>query len=73
MTGGPFRVIEGGRTDDPTPGLLIVGASACIGEKSRNRRSAAAAARRWFDRILRGRARLRSATAQERGQRERAR
>ena len=27
MTGGPFRVIEGGRTGEPTPGLLIVGAS----------------------------------------------
>jgi imidazolonepropionase len=27
MTGGPFRVIEGGRTGEPTPGLLIVGAA----------------------------------------------
>jgi imidazolonepropionase len=27
MSGGPFRVIEGGRTGEPTPGLLIVGAS----------------------------------------------
>jgi imidazolonepropionase len=27
VTGGPFRVIEGGRTGEPTPGLLIVGAS----------------------------------------------
>ena len=25
MTGGPFRVIHGGRSDDPTPGLLVVG------------------------------------------------
>ena len=28
MTGGQFRVIHGGRSDDPTPGLLVVGASA---------------------------------------------
>jgi imidazolonepropionase len=27
MTGGPFRVIEGGRTGEATPGLLIVGAA----------------------------------------------
>jgi imidazolonepropionase len=27
MSGGPFRVIEGGRTGEPTPGLLVVGAS----------------------------------------------
>ena len=27
MSAGPFRVIEGGRTGEPTPGLLIVGAS----------------------------------------------
>ena len=27
MSGGPFRLIRGGRTDEPTPGLLIVGAS----------------------------------------------
>ena len=27
MTVGTFRVIEGGRTDEPTPGLLIVGAA----------------------------------------------
>jgi imidazolonepropionase len=27
VSGGPFRVIEGGRTGEPTPGLLIVGAS----------------------------------------------
>ena len=26
VSGGPFRVIEGGRTGEPTPGLLIVGA-----------------------------------------------
>ena len=26
MSGGPFRVIEGGRTGEATPGLLIVGA-----------------------------------------------
>jgi imidazolonepropionase len=26
MSGGPFRVIEGGRTGEPTPGILIVGA-----------------------------------------------
>ena len=27
MTGGPFRIIEGGRGEEPTPGLLIHGAS----------------------------------------------
>ena len=27
MSGGPFRFIEGGRVDDATPGLLIVGAA----------------------------------------------
>ena len=27
MSGGPFRVIEGGRTGEATPGLLIIGAS----------------------------------------------
>lgn len=27
MSGGPFRVIEGGRTGEPTPGILIVGAA----------------------------------------------
>jgi imidazolonepropionase len=26
VSGGPFRVIEGGRTGEPTPGILIVGA-----------------------------------------------
>jgi imidazolonepropionase len=26
MSGGPFRVIEGGRTGEPTPGLLVTGA-----------------------------------------------
>ncbi len=30
MTGGPFRVIHGGRSDDPTPGLLVVGASEVV-------------------------------------------
>ena len=30
MTGGPFRVIEGGRTGEATPGLLIVGASEIV-------------------------------------------
>ena len=30
MTGGPFRVIEGGRTGEPTPGLLIIGASEIV-------------------------------------------
>jgi imidazolonepropionase len=30
MSGGPFRVIEGGRTGEPTPGLLIVGASEVV-------------------------------------------
>lgn len=30
MSGGPFRVIEGGRSDDPTPGLLIVGAAEVV-------------------------------------------
>jgi imidazolonepropionase len=30
MTGGPFRVIEGGRADEPTPGLLVVGASEVV-------------------------------------------
>jgi imidazolonepropionase len=30
VTGGPFRVIEGGRTDEPTPGLLIVGAAEIV-------------------------------------------
>ena len=30
MTGGPFRVIEGGRTGKPTPGLLIIGASEVV-------------------------------------------
>jgi imidazolonepropionase len=27
MSGGPFRVIEGGRTAEPTPGLLVTGAT----------------------------------------------
>ena len=30
MSGGPFRVIEGGRTGEPTPGLLIVGANEVV-------------------------------------------
>jgi len=30
MSGGPFRVIEGGRTGEPTPGLLIVGSSEIV-------------------------------------------
>ncbi len=30
MSGGPFRVIEGGRTGEPTPGLLIVGATEVV-------------------------------------------
>ncbi|MFP5342030.1 MAG: imidazolonepropionase [Candidatus Limnocylindria bacterium] len=30
MTGGAFRVIEGGRTGEPTPGLLIVGAAEVV-------------------------------------------
>ena len=30
MTGGAFRVIEGGRSDEPTPGLLIVGAAEIV-------------------------------------------
>ena len=30
MSGGPFRVIEGGRSDEPSPGLLIVGAAEVV-------------------------------------------
>ena len=30
MSGGPFRLIHGGRSDDPTPGLLVVGASEVV-------------------------------------------
>ena len=30
MTGGPFRLIHGGRNDEPTPGLLIVGAAEVV-------------------------------------------
>ncbi|MGZ9159885.1 MAG: imidazolonepropionase [Candidatus Limnocylindrales bacterium] len=30
MSGGPFRVIEGGRTGEATPGLLIIGASEVV-------------------------------------------
>jgi hypothetical protein len=30
MTGGPFRVIEGGRTGEPCPGVMIVGAAEIV-------------------------------------------
>jgi imidazolonepropionase len=30
VSGGAFRVIEGGRSDEPTPGLLIVGAAEVV-------------------------------------------
>jgi len=30
VSGGPFRLIHGGRTDEPTPGLLIVGAAEVV-------------------------------------------
>jgi len=30
MTGGPFRIIEGGRADEPSPGLLIHGAGEIV-------------------------------------------
>jgi imidazolonepropionase len=30
LSGGAFRVIEGGRSDEPTPGLLIVGAAEVV-------------------------------------------
>jgi imidazolonepropionase len=30
LSGGPFRVIEGGRSDEPTPGLLVVGAAEVV-------------------------------------------
>jgi imidazolonepropionase len=30
VTGGPFRVIEGGRGDEPVPGLLITGAAEVV-------------------------------------------
>jgi imidazolonepropionase len=30
VTGGPFRLIRGGRSDEPTPGLLIVGAAEVV-------------------------------------------
>jgi imidazolonepropionase len=30
VSGGPFRVIEGGRSDEPTPGLLVVGAAEVV-------------------------------------------
>jgi imidazolonepropionase len=30
LSGGPFRVIVGGRSDEPTPGLLVVGAAEVV-------------------------------------------
>jgi imidazolonepropionase len=30
VSGGPFRVIDGGRSDEPTPGLLVVGAAEVV-------------------------------------------
>ena len=30
MSGGPFRLIHGGRSEEPTPGLLIVGAAEVV-------------------------------------------
>ncbi len=30
MSGGPFRVIEGGRPAEPTPGLLVIGAAEIV-------------------------------------------
>jgi imidazolonepropionase len=30
VSGGPFRLIHGGRSDEPTPGLLIVGAAEVV-------------------------------------------
>jgi imidazolonepropionase len=30
LSGGSFRVIEGGRSDEPTPGLLVVGAAEVV-------------------------------------------
>ena len=30
MSGGPFRLIHGGRSDEPTPGLLVVGAAEVV-------------------------------------------
>lgn len=41
MSGGPFRVIEGGRTGEPTPGLLIVGATEVVTMAGGVRRGAA--------------------------------
>jgi imidazolonepropionase len=43
MSGGPFRVIEGGRTDEPTPGLLVVGAAEVVTMAGGVRRGAAQA------------------------------
>jgi len=30
VSGGPFRLIHGGRSDEPSPGLLIIGASEVV-------------------------------------------
>ena len=30
MSGSPFRLIHGGRSEEPTPGLLVVGASEVV-------------------------------------------
>ena len=30
MSAGPFRVIKGGRSEEATPGLLVVGASEVV-------------------------------------------
>jgi imidazolonepropionase len=30
VSGGPFRIIDGGRSDEPSPGLLVVGASEVV-------------------------------------------
>ena len=43
VSGGPFRVIEGGRTGEPTPGLLIVGARR---DRDARRRASGVARRR---------------------------
>ncbi len=41
MSGGPFRVIEGGRTGEVTPGILVVGASEVVTMAGGVRRGAA--------------------------------
>ncbi len=41
MSGGPFRVIEGGRTGEVTPGILVVGASEVVSMAGGVRRGAA--------------------------------